>query len=283
MDDRQTHSVNRATAAVASVFGVLSGLGGFQHGVGEILQGNVAPGGVVINSWVQGPIATNLGGEPGMTLIPNLLITGVATIVVSSALILWSALFVRRKIGAPVQLVLSVAMLLVGGGFAPPVIGVLASLAAFGIHAPYRWWRLHLAGSFAKFLAGAWPWLFGVSVLNGVFLVVGSVLLTVIVGLNTPDLFVGSFFFAFVSVLLCIWTGPELHTTSAKLIGKSSGGCNYYEQESSNKNHRRSFRHPHRDGGDRPRSIRSAPGQCSTGQCNDRSHRSSPEVLAVRH
>lgn len=56
-------------------------------------------------------------------------------------------------------------------------------------------------------LAGAWPWVFGVSVLNGLFLVVGSVLLTVFFGLNTPDLFVGSFFYAFISVLLCIWTG----------------------------------------------------------------------------
>lgn len=68
MNGERAHSRNRAAGAVASVFGILSALGGLQHGVGEILQGNVAPSAVVINSWVQGSIATNLGGEPGMTI-----------------------------------------------------------------------------------------------------------------------------------------------------------------------------------------------------------------------
>ena len=206
-EDKRRRPANPAAAAVAMVFGVLSALGGLQHGIGEVLQGNTPAGALVINSWVQGPIATNLGGEPGMTIIPNLLITGIATIIICSALILWSAVFVRRRIGAPIQLALSLAMLLVGGGFAPPVIGMLASLAAFGMHAGYKRWRARFSSTLRDFLAGSWPWLFGVTVLNGVFLVVGSVLLTVFFGLNAPDLFVWSFFFAVISILLCIVSG----------------------------------------------------------------------------
>ena len=54
-----------AARIVASVFGMLAGLGGITHGIGEVLQGNVAPSGIWIYSWTQGPIATNMGGEPG--------------------------------------------------------------------------------------------------------------------------------------------------------------------------------------------------------------------------
>lgn len=126
-----------AARLAASTFGVLSGLGGFTHGVGEVLQGNVTPDGIVIDSWTQGPLATHLGGEPGMTIVPNLLITGSLTMIVALALIIWSAAFVGRKRGGLILLLLAVAMLLVGGGFAPPVIGLLSGLAALGIDSPY--------------------------------------------------------------------------------------------------------------------------------------------------
>ena len=43
--------------------------------------------------------------------------------------------------------------------------------------------------------------------LNGVFLVVGSVTLVSVFGLNAPHLFVDSFFFAMVSLLVTIVLG----------------------------------------------------------------------------
>lgn len=48
---------------VASVFGVLARLGGITHSVGEAWQGNVAPSGLFMNSWAEGPIASHLGGR----------------------------------------------------------------------------------------------------------------------------------------------------------------------------------------------------------------------------
>jgi hypothetical protein len=88
-----------AARIIASIFGVLAGLGGITHGIGEILQGNVAPSGIIINSWTKGPIATNLGGEPAMTIIPNLFVTGVLTLIVSLAVVIWAAAFVQKKNG----------------------------------------------------------------------------------------------------------------------------------------------------------------------------------------
>lgn len=207
MEGKNAFTNSGAAKAIASVFGVLSALGGINHGVGETLQGNVAPDGIVINSWTQGPIATNMGGEPGMTIVPNLLITGVLTIIVSLAVMVWSAAFVQRKNGGLILLLLSIAMLLVGGGVGPPIIGMLAGVAGLGINAPHTWWRTHLPVNIRRFLAGLWPWAFGVCVLNGVFLMIGSLVLVFFFGLNNPDLFVGSFFFAVLSLLVSISTG----------------------------------------------------------------------------
>lgn len=199
-------SINTAKVT-ASIFGVLSGLGGLTHGVGETLQGNVAPDGIIINSWTQGPIAAYMGGEPGMTIVPNLLVTGILTIIVSLAVIVWSVAFVQRRNGGMILILLSIAMLLVGGGFGPPTIGVLAGVAGLGINSPHTWWRTHLTVNIRSILARLWSWVFGVCVINGVFLFIGSLVLVYLFAFNNPDLFVNSFFFAVLSLLLSIFTG----------------------------------------------------------------------------
>jgi len=203
------NALSRINAArfVASAFGILSGLGSFTHGVGEVLQGSVAPDGIVINSWTHGPIADHLGGEPGMTIVPNLLVTGWLTMIVALALIIWSAAFVGRKRGGPILMLLAVTMLLVGGGFAPPVIGLLSGVAALGISASYAWWQARLQSEPRHLLARVWPWVFGVTLANGIFLVVGSVILVVFFGLDAPQLFVDSFLVSIPLVLLTILTG----------------------------------------------------------------------------
>ena len=196
-----------AARATASTLGVLAGLGGITHGIGEILQGNIAPRGLMIYSWTQGPIATTMGGEPAMTIISNLFVTGVLTVLVSFVVLVWSAAFVQRRNGGWVLILLAVFMLLVGGGFAPPIIGVLAGVAGLGINASYTWWRKHLPANVRRRLAKAWPWVFGVCVIDGVFLVVGSVILVYFFSVNNPDLFVGSFLVAVGAVPLAIFTG----------------------------------------------------------------------------
>jgi hypothetical protein len=218
MESKKRFIAFSAASRIASIVGVLAGLGGMTHGIGEILQGNVAPSGIAINSWTVGPIATNMGGEPAMTIVPNLLVTGILNIIVSLAIIVWSVAFMQRKNGGLILFFLSIAMLLVGGGFAPPIIGILAGIAGLGINAPYNWWRTHLPINIQRFLAKLWPWVFGACVINGVFLVIGSVILVYIFGLNTPDLFVNSFFFAILSLLLSIFTGVAYDIQNRKQV-----------------------------------------------------------------
>jgi hypothetical protein len=196
-----------ASRTVASIWGVLAGLGGLTHGIGEVLQGNVAPDGIIIDSWTAGPIATNMDGEPAMTIVPNLLLTGVLTIIVSLAIIVWAAAFVRRKNGGRVLLLLSVGMLLVGGGFGPPLIGLSAGWAGTGINSPLTWWRTRLSDNVQRWLARSWPWVFTVCLIATVLLVIGSLILVYIFDVNNAGLFSNLFFFVIVSLLLTVVAG----------------------------------------------------------------------------
>jgi hypothetical protein len=195
-----------AAKSTVRIFGVLAGLGGLTHGVGEVLQGNVRPEGLIINSWTQGPIATHMGGEPGMTLVPNLLVTGILNIVVSLAVVIWAA-FVHDRKGGRILILLSGLMLLVGGGFGPPILGILAGVAGTGIDTPSPWWQKRLSRRGWRLVGRLWPGIFGVAVVNGVFLVVGSVVLVYLFDYDNADLFTNSFFFSVVSLALTIWVG----------------------------------------------------------------------------
>ena len=196
-----------AARATATVFGILAGLGGLVHGIGEVLQGNVTAKGFFVNSWTQGPIATNMGGEPGLTIVPNLLVTGILTIIVSLTIVIWAAVFVQRKYGGWILVFLSIVMLLTGGGIAPPIMGILAGIAGFGVGAPLTWWRKHLSVNPRHFLGRLWSWIFGIAVINGIFLVIGSLILVYFFDFNNPNLFTFSFLFAVVCLLLMIFTG----------------------------------------------------------------------------
>lgn len=207
MEEKTAIPTTSAARLTASLFGVGIGFAGLVHGIGEVLQGNIAPSGMVIDSWTTGPIASNLGGEPAMTIVPNLLITGILAIGVSLVIMIWAALFVQRKNGGSILILLSIMLLLVGGGFAPPIMGILAGIAGTGINVSHGWWRKHLSVNMRRVLASLWPWVFGACAINGLFLVLGSVVFVYLFGLNQPDLFVASFFAAVVLLVLSILTG----------------------------------------------------------------------------
>lgn len=113
------------TRVAASAIGIFGGLGGASHGPSEMLQGNIAPNGLVIEAW---PELTVLAGEPVMTIIPSFLVTGVLTVIFGLLVAVWAAKFVQRKNGGLVLIFLSIIMLLVGGGLFPPVFGVVAGI-----------------------------------------------------------------------------------------------------------------------------------------------------------
>jgi hypothetical protein len=166
-----------ATRITVSVFGVLAALAGVEHGVGEILQEAGRPAGLVIESWPDAEAFESLNGEPAMTVVPDLLLTGVLAVIVSVALGVWSVVFAGRRRWGPGLVLLSVLLLLVGGGFGPPLIGVIAGLAAStmgGAGDPRP------PGSTSRALGRAWPVILGAAVLGYLALVPGVPLLAIV-------------------------------------------------------------------------------------------------------
>ena len=179
-----------ATRVTVSTFGALAGLAGIEHGIGEVLQGNVAPEGVMILSWPQSELFRVLAGEPAMTIVPNLLVTGILAIFVSLIFLVWATIFVQRKHGGLVLIALSVVMLLVGGGFGPPILGMIVGVAATRINAPLRWWRTQPSSGSRHFLAKVWPWCFVAGVIAWLLLLPGTILLDFFFGVYIPDVVV---------------------------------------------------------------------------------------------
>jgi hypothetical protein len=141
---------------VASWLGIFAGIGGPEHGIFEMMRGNVWPESLIIVSMGPpcNPEEVWHTCEPAMTVIPNYLMTGIVATIVGLLTIVWAAAFVDRKRGGLVLILLSIALLLVGGGLFPPVIGILAGLVGIRIHVPPR----SRTTGLSRFLAGLWPW-----------------------------------------------------------------------------------------------------------------------------
>lgn len=208
MEDNRLFGNLSAARLTATIFGVLGGFGGLIHGIGETLQGNVAPGGIFFESWSRGPIYDHMGGDPAMSLVPNLLITGILAIVVSLVVMIWSAAFVGRKRGGLVLIGLMIVLLLVGGGVGPIVVGVLAGVAGLGIDAPHTFWRERLSSPVRRTLAALWPWLFAVSLISGLTLFVVALILMAVFDVGNSDQYFGLFQLTFVALLLSVIAGP---------------------------------------------------------------------------
>lgn len=148
--------MKNATRIFSSTFGAIMALAGIEHGIGEVLQGSVVPDGIMIQSWPYSEFFRNLSGEPAMTIIPNLFVTGILAILVSLILLIWSIFFVQSKNGGLVMILISIVMLLVGGGIFPPILTMIIGAIATRINAPKTWWFTHLSENTRRILAKQW-------------------------------------------------------------------------------------------------------------------------------
>lgn len=148
--------MRKATKTVATWLGIAAGIAGLEHGYYEILQGSTRPEGVMIVSMGPPCVPDEIWNrcEPAMTIIPNFLITGILAMLLGLAIIIWSVGFVQRKHGGLVLILLSIALLLFGGGLFPPLIGLIGGMAGTKINRP-----IHRApGKITLLAARLWPW-----------------------------------------------------------------------------------------------------------------------------
>jgi hypothetical protein len=156
VDGKTVKIYNRATRLVASTLGALVGLAGIDHGVFEILQGNVPPSSLLIAAIGPDERFWVYGEETALTIIPSFMISGILAVILGIAVMVWAIGFVDRKFGAGVLMLLSIALFLVGGGFAPIFMALVASLTASRIHKPLKFWRAVLPDGLQKFLRKIW-------------------------------------------------------------------------------------------------------------------------------
>lgn len=198
--------MRNATRLTVSVFGALAGVSGIVHGIGDLLQGNKAPDGMFIVTWPDSPFFDILAGEPAMTIIPNFLITGILAVLFSVIFLLWATRYVERKHSGLVLILLSVAMLLVGAGFGPFILGVIIGLTATQINSPLNRWRAHVSDGLRRFLSDLWPWAFTAALIAWLMLFPGINLIDTFIGVDSADIVYVLVLCAFGFLLLTIFT-----------------------------------------------------------------------------
>jgi hypothetical protein len=191
---------SRATRIVVSSFGALAALMGIEHGIGEILQGPLTPSSAVIESWPNTAGFEILSGEPALTLVPHMVITGVLAIIAALAVGVWSIWFIERPHGGLILIGLSMLLLLVGGGFGPPLVTMITGVAAMRIGGKPR----REPGSVLRAMAKAWPWLLGAGLFGYLGLVPGMVVVSRATGFDNPYVVSGLMLVAFAGLLLAL-------------------------------------------------------------------------------
>ncbi len=189
-----------------ATMGALMGLAGIEHGVGEILQGNVPPDGMMIRSWPDAAFFQSLNGEPAMTILPNLLITGILAVLFSALFTGWAIFFARRKHGGLVLMLLAVLMLLFGGGIFPPILGALVGAAATRIQ---RTAAAKPVTGLARLLGQAWGWVFAACCLAWLALFPGVAMLDYFLGVDDVRITLTMMAAAFGLLFLAYWSSIQ--------------------------------------------------------------------------
>ncbi len=132
-------------STIVTIFSVLFGISGLEHGLFEIFQGHSVPDGLIISAIGPAQRFWLHGKETAFTLIPDMAVTGCIAIIVSSAVILWSIFGIKTKHAWITLLILSIIQFLTGGGFAQIFLSIPLSVTACRINAPLSWWKKYIS------------------------------------------------------------------------------------------------------------------------------------------
>jgi hypothetical protein len=151
--------MNRTIRIAATVLGIYAGLLGIEHGVLEMLQGETPINSILINAIGPPcqPKAVWHTCYPALTLIPNYWLTGISAILLGLSVLIWTIGFIHYKQGGIILILLSILMMLVGGGFIPAFMGIIAGAAGTRILAPLTWWQ-KCSPKILTSLSKLWSW-----------------------------------------------------------------------------------------------------------------------------
>ena len=96
------------------------------------------------------------GHEPAFTVIPNVMLTGITSVIVGLAIVIWSIWFLPTRHGRSVYLGLFILSFMVGGGIGQVFFFLPAWAFATRLGKPLNWWRRVLPRSAWPFLSKLW-------------------------------------------------------------------------------------------------------------------------------
>lgn len=212
--------MNKATTKLFLTLGILAGIMGIEHGIGEVLEGNRPTGGVFILSWPDSAFFAIMAGEPAMTLIPNYLLTGLLAILFSCLFLTALAKPGLHPRAIPLLLALLILMLLAGAGFGPPILGMIAVLIALKRDSPLKLWS-KLPIAFHSVLSTLWPWSFGLCLLGWLMLFPGAALIVFFTGVDNALLMLIPILAAFAFIPITLLLGFSRDILERKTETKS--------------------------------------------------------------
>ena len=198
--------MNKATTTLFLTLGILAGIMGIEHGIGEVLEGYRPTDGIFILSWPDSEFFEIMSGEPAMTIVPNYLVTGMLAIFFSC---LFLVVFVKSSLDRKAITVLFgllLLMLLTGGGFGPPILGMIAVLIALKRNSPLNQWS-RLPSRVHRVLGILWPWSFGLCLMGWVMLFPGAALIVFLTGVDSALLMIIPILIAFVFIPITLLLG----------------------------------------------------------------------------
>ena len=176
--------MNKATKILYLTLGILAGVMGIEHGIGEALEGYRPTESLFILSWPDAQFFEIMAGEPAMTIIPNYLITGLLAIIFS-CIFLVEIIMSRPGWKSNILLfTLLILMLLTGGGFGPPLTGIIAVLIGMKRDSPLRTWS-RLPVKLHNVFSRMWPWSFGLCLFGWLMLFPGASLIAFFTGMDS--------------------------------------------------------------------------------------------------
>ena len=212
--------MNKATMTLFQTLGILAGAMGIEHGIGEVLEGYRPTNGIFILSWPNSAFFEIMSGEPAMTIVPNYLVTGLLAIFFSVAflfVLLKKSDFERKAI--TILFALLILMLLAGGGFGPPILGLIAVPIAFKINSPLQTWS-KLPTKLHSILSMLWPWSFGICLIGWLMLFPGAALISFFTGMENALLMMVPILiaFAFIPVTLLLGFSRDVLKQKSELL-----------------------------------------------------------------
>lgn len=198
--------MNKTTMTLFLTLGILAGIMGIEHGIGEVLEGYRPTNSVFILSWPDSAFFEIMAGEPAMTLIPNYLVTGLLAIFFSGAFLVLLVKPGLDRQAITILFALLVLMLLTGGGFGPPILGIIAVLIVLKRNSPLKLWR-KLPSKLHIVLSRLWPWSFGLCLLGWLMLFPGAALIAFFTGIDNALLMVIPILVAFAFIPITLFLG----------------------------------------------------------------------------